>query len=63
MTGSLIRGVILLRDRLRYTLTEDDRTEDFYRYQYERFFARFYSPENGCLRVGSLRPSTAAVGL
>ncbi|HJJ98982.1 MAG TPA: FkbM family methyltransferase [Methanocorpusculum sp.] len=46
---------IPLRDRVWYALTKNDRTEDFYRYQYERLFSRFYSPEDGCLWFGPLR--------
>ncbi|MDO5846542.1 MAG: FkbM family methyltransferase [Methanocorpusculum sp.] len=39
---------------LRYLLTKDDRTENFYRLQYERFFARHCDREAGCLKVGPL---------
>lgn len=39
---------------LRYFLTKDDRTENFYRLQYEHFFARHYSKAENCLKVGPL---------
>ncbi|MDU9376928.1 hypothetical protein McpSp1_15680 [Methanocorpusculaceae archaeon Sp1] len=46
---------IPLLDRLRYALTKEDRTENFYRYQYEKFFSMLYSKEEDCLRLGPLR--------
>ncbi|HJJ89160.1 MAG TPA: FkbM family methyltransferase [Methanocorpusculum sp.] len=49
------RDYIPIRDRVRYALTKHNRTEDFYRFQYEKFFSRFYSPEDECLCIGPLR--------
>ncbi|MDV0442885.1 FkbM family methyltransferase [Methanorbis rubei] len=46
---------IPLLDRLRYSLTKEERTEDFYRFQYEKFFSKLYDKNNDCLRLGPLR--------
>ncbi|HJJ50549.1 MAG TPA: FkbM family methyltransferase [Methanocorpusculum sp.] len=42
-------------DSLRYQLTRNNRTEDFYRNQYQKIFERFYNRSNDCLEIGKLR--------
>jgi len=46
---------IPLFDRLRYQLTKNSRTEDFYRNQYQKIFDRFYVRSKDCLEIGGLR--------
>lgn len=42
-------------DRIRYSLTKNDRTEDFYRYQYEKIFRKFYDKSEDCLVIRGIR--------
>ena len=42
-------------DRLRYQLTKNSRTEDFYRNQYQKIFDRYYIKSKDCLEIGGLR--------
>jgi len=42
-------------DRLRYQLTKNSRTEDFYRNQYRKIFDRYYIKSKDCLEIGGIR--------
>lgn len=42
-------------DSLRYFLTKNQRTEEFYRRQYAAFFEKYYSESEMCLKIGPLR--------
>lgn len=42
-------------DRIRYRLTKNIRSEDFYRQQYQKIFEKFYVGSKDCLEIGGLR--------
>lgn len=42
-------------DSLRYQLTKNNRTEDFYRHQYQKIFDKFYNRSKDCLEIEGLR--------
>lgn len=41
-------------DRVRYHLTKNQRTEDFYRHQYQKIYDRFYVKSNDCMEIAGL---------
>lgn len=41
-------------ESLRYFLTKNQRTEEFYRRQYATFFAKYYAESEKCLKIGPL---------
>ncbi len=49
-----MRTNISFLDTIRYSLTKNDRTENFYRLQYEHLFSRHYDARAGCLKIGAL---------
>ncbi len=42
-------------DQVRYHLTKNQRTEDFYRNQYQKIYDRFYVKSDDCLEIAGLR--------
>ena len=49
-----MKNKVPLSDRIHYRLTIKDRTENYYRLQYEHLFARHFDRKAGCLKVGPL---------
>lgn len=50
-----MRNKVSLSDKLRYKLTITDRTENYYRLQYEHLLARHLRKKEDCLKIGDLR--------
>lgn len=50
-----MRNKVSLGDKLRYKLTITDRTENYYRLQYEHLLARHLRKKEDCLKIGDLR--------
>ncbi|HJJ31051.1 MAG TPA: FkbM family methyltransferase [Methanocorpusculum sp.] len=50
-----MRNKISLGDKLRYKLTITDRTENYYRLQYEHLVSRHLRKNEDCLKIGELR--------
>lgn len=50
-----MRNKVSLGDKLRYKLTITDRTENYYRLQYEHLLARHLRKKEDCLKIGDLK--------
>ncbi len=49
-----MRNKIPLADRIRYLITFENRTENYYRLQYEHLFSKHFSKKSECLKIGPI---------